>query len=210
MKRQMHLRAKIFATIIGALFGVFILHPFSMAMYHTMMMPGQHAGIGAALAMCADAFSRDMWQMSLFYAAFGGIFGFVVGLLIQRRYELMSARLEREHHEAVRQLIEEIVLTVTHYVRNANSAVGGFTRLAMKSSSDETVRNRLRVVIESSTQIDAVMAALQTIDEKDEREEIGTTHLRILNIRNKISDYLKARPVVKISENVVMQPCHIS
>lgn len=207
MEMKNRFRAKIYATLVGTLLGVFILHPFSMAMYHTMMMPGQHTSIGDALTMSLQAFSGHMWLMALFYAALGGLFGFSVGLLIQRNSDLLSAKLERQHHDNARQLIEEIVLTVTHYVRNANSAVGGYSRLAMKSSKDEAVSKRLRVVIESSTQIDAVMAALQGIDEKIEREEIGTTHLRMMNIRDQINAYLKAKPVLQLKEADAGTPC---
>jgi len=175
-----------------------------------MMMSGQHASLREALAMSLDAFSGHMWLMALFYAVFGGLFGYVVGLLFQRGRQLLSVELERQHHEAVRQLIEDIVLTVSHYVRNANSAVGGYTRLAMKSSKDENVSKRLQVVIESSTQIDAVMAALQSIDEKSEREEVGTTHLRMMKIQDQINSYLKTRPAVRIQESGEQQPCHPS
>ncbi len=187
------------ATAFGVLLGFFVLHPFSMVMYHTMMMRGHHTEIADALAMSLDAFSGHMWLMGLFYAGFGGMFGYLVGTLMQRGRDLLSAELERKHHEAAKQLIEEITLTVTHYVRNANSAVGGYTRLAMKSCTDETVSKRLGVVIESSNQIDAVMSAMQTIDEKVEREEIGTTHLRMMNIREQINQYLKSKPAPALS-----------
>ena len=56
-------------------------------------------------------------------------------------------------------------------------------------------------------QIDAVMAALQGIDEKIEREEIGTTHLRMLNIRDQINAYLKSKPVLQMKEADAVTPC---
>ena len=206
MDSKGNFQTEVYATLIGLLVGIFVLHPFSMAVYHTMMMPGQHAGIGEVLAMSLEAFSGHMWLMAVFYAVLGGLFGYVVGSLIQRSRALLSAELERRHHEAARQLIEEITLTVTHYVRNANSAVGGYTRLAMKSCKDETVSKRLCVVIESSNQIDAVMAALQTIDETIEREEIGTTRLRMMNIREQINQYLKSKPAPQMEDACEIHP----
>ncbi|MCB2141350.1 hypothetical protein KQH29_00240 [bacterium] len=74
-----HLRLSVY-TIMGSTGGFLLIHPFSMFVFSITGMTHYSTHFGALL----HSFEREMWPMWVWYAALGGIWGFGMGLLVNR------------------------------------------------------------------------------------------------------------------------------
>lgn len=162
-------RRRIGLTAAGAIIGG-LSHPLVMLAAHELgLMPPLHLD-GAAI--------HEMWPIIALYLACGA----GVGYLASRYLDYHDAI---EHHKATQEILEELTLTVAHYIRNANSVIGGHgRRLIERNEVAENARTKLNLMLHASDQIEAVVSALQTLDASTGLEPIGKTRLRMLDIRD--------------------------
>jgi hypothetical protein len=187
------MRVKLVAGVCGALVGALLLHPYSMIGYRLLMSDEPVAGFGEIWAWALQGLSFHMWPMTLFYAFFGAVMGYGLALLWEKNSELVARQMLRERQQAVQQMLQEVTMTVAHHILNANSVIGGHTRrMAKKHAADEELARKLAIVVEASAQIDAVVGALQALDSNVEKEEIGATQLRMLDIRDAVQKRIAA------------------
>jgi hypothetical protein len=127
--------------------------------------------------------------------------GAIIGLLIARYLDHHD---ELEHRKATQETLEELTLTVAHYIRNANSLIGCHSRRIISHNEvTEDVRKKIELIRNASDQIEAVVTSLQALDADTSVEPVGKTRLRMLNIR----DMVRARmvqPSVIIQESKVL------
>lgn len=173
----------------GSLLGVSVLHPYSMAVNRMLLEDAAQDSIGDALRWSLHAFSPHMWPMSVFYAMLGAGVGLGFALLLERQRRVASHRLEVEKRLIVQQTLREVTLTVAHHVRNANAQVGGFGRRLLRSNDlDDPQRSDLEKMIRASDRIESVVAALCLLQDIDEKEDVGSTNLKMLDLKRVISE----------------------
>jgi len=126
--------------------------------------------------ICAD--TSSFRRVTLLFA-FRGKRAYLLVRLLENRAEI-------ERRKATLDTLEKLTLTVAHYIRNANSTVGGYSRRLLTASHDAATLKKLELIRNASDQIEAVVASLQTIDEKTQTEEVGATEIRMLNIRDTV------------------------
>ena len=179
------LRSCLLYTVGGMVLGGLVLHTYSMIVCRLTMSNDGMPGISELVTLTWQCLQPKMWPMAAFYLIMGGFAGYGVHRLIQAREELVR-------RQATHETLENLTLTVAHHIRNANSSVGGYTRRLLSGQPDPETARKLQVVLSASSQIEAVVTALQTLDEKTETEEIGTTHLRMININEMIAQKMES------------------
>lgn len=173
--------------VAGSAFGVMGLHPYAMSVQRFLSSEGQPDALTDALRWSLHAFAPHMWPMMAFYALMGAAIGWGFAFFWDRQMRIAAHRIEVEKRQTVQQTLQELTLTVAHYIRNANAQIGGFARrLAKDEQLSETNRAEIAVVVEASAKIDAVVDALCSLKDIDATEEIGSTHLRMLDIKRVI------------------------
>ncbi|MCK6474301.1 MAG: hypothetical protein L6R28_21495, partial [Planctomycetes bacterium] len=173
--------------VAGGALGVMALHPYAMAVQRFLSSEGEPFSLADALRWSLHAFAPHMWPMMAFYALMGSAIGWGFAFFWDRQIRIAAHRIEVEKRQAAHQTLQELTLTVAHYIRNANAQVGGFARrLAKDEQLSETSRGEVGVVIAASAKIDAVVDALCSLQDIDATEEIGSTHLRMLDIKRMI------------------------
>ncbi len=181
------------ATFLGALGGVVVLHPYSMAVYR-LLVPMEHMSTASLPQWVAMSFSPHMAPMMAFYAAIGGAFGLCLKLVLIARARLAEQRAALETRRVAHETLQDTVLTLSHYIRNANASIGGYSqRLASKQLPPETIKQHAEIIHAEAIQIDAVMDALECLQDPEARENVGSTHIRMLDIRKQIQEKLDAR-----------------
>ena len=176
---------KVFPALIGAAIGGLVLHPFAMVVYRTLMVDKPLSSYAEPFMSAIHSFAPHMWPMTFFNAVLGAFFGLVMGGILKANHQLAKQQLETAEHKAAQETLKDITLTVAHYVRNANSLIGGYTsRLMEKPQPHEEILRQLAIVKNASMKIEAVVAALQTLDAGDGREEVGRTQMHMFDIRD--------------------------
>lgn len=173
---------------VGCLVGVVLLHPYAMAVNRFLLHEGG-SGLWDSLRWSVHAFAPHMWPMIAFYAFIGCGIGLGFALLLERQRRAAAHRLEIEKRLIVQQTLQEVTLTVAHHVRNANAQVGGFGRRLWKSKDlDDPQRLELEKMIQASDRIESVVAALCLLQDIDEKEDVGSTNLKMLDLKRVISE----------------------
>jgi signal transduction histidine kinase len=75
------------------------------------------------------------------------------------------------------------MVTLAHYIRNANMVVGGFSARLSKSLSDPDLQKELTLIQEASREIDAVIAALQDLTEISTVEYTASSHEQMIDLK---------------------------
>ncbi|MCZ7646174.1 MAG: hypothetical protein M5U26_12945 [Planctomycetota bacterium] len=152
-----------------------------------MLLSPEGRDIADALRWSGMAFSLHMWPMSVFYAILGGTFGLGVGLLLERKQELENTRRLVESAKLANETLREITRTVAHFVRNANSSIGGYARRLSKDSSlSSTAQEALSTIQEESLRIERVVVALYAIEDVTVQKESGSGGLALMDIQRNI------------------------
>jgi PAS domain S-box-containing protein len=61
--------------------------------------------------------------------------------------------------------LQDTMVTLAHYIRNANTVIGGFAARLLKHTSDDDTKQHLQLVHQASKEIDAVINSLQHLTE---------------------------------------------
>jgi signal transduction histidine kinase len=115
--------------VLGSASGVLVGHPLGMVVlnihrYINDLAPLQ---IGSTIL---HSFRLEMWPMLLLYAASGGVFGLVIGLILRRLQE-HRLRLDVFHQE-----FELQVATLRHHYKNLALGIHGFSGRIKRKMAD--------------------------------------------------------------------------
>ncbi len=158
--------SKTFCLLLGMVLGYLIFHPFTMlvfALFHTQEGSGirlDDLGVGAFMA-----YEPEMLPMAFAFVLFGGSLGFVVGLIIEKHRKLTHAQHEHEKSKIALETLNQLMITLSHYLLNANMVIGGKARRCQKKKSPSDIMPDLKVIEDQAKKIDAVINSLQEITE---------------------------------------------
>ena len=168
MKMMRKYRSQIIFTLIGIVAGYLMFHPYTMLVGFLM---NNHPGKTGSLYMnersiftlIRAAFEPAMLPMAVSFSLFGGITGLLIGIIADRRNRLYAAELENEKKKAALETLNRLMVTLSHYLLNANTVIGGMVR---RSRRDEAaVQASLDIIEEEAKKIDAVIRSLKEITE---------------------------------------------
>lgn len=161
-------RTQLLFTIAGICLGYLVLHPYSM-LVSTLLHVNQDGAFhvrwqdlsGKTLALSEPL----MLPMAGAFAVVGGIIGLLTGTLIARTRRLYATELMHERKKVALAITRSLVVTLSHYLLNANMIIGGKVRHCQRLTSNQDVRSSLTVIEEQGRKIDAVISALRRATE---------------------------------------------
>ncbi|MDI6854566.1 MAG: HAMP domain-containing sensor histidine kinase [Deltaproteobacteria bacterium] len=115
--------------LVGASLGIFLGHPLSMVAMNLHRYISDQAPLRIGQAIL-DSFHQRMWPMIFFYAASGGMFGAVIGFILQKLRERQQ-RLDVFHEE-----FELQVATLRHHYKNLALGIHGFSSRIKRKLGD--------------------------------------------------------------------------
>lgn len=129
--------------------------------------------------------------MAIPFAFFGGLTGFLIGMIIRRKKRLLELKYEGEKNEVALQTLKEVMVTLSHHLLNANMIIGGQVHHCRRTVSDEDILRSLDVVEEQGHRIDAVIKALRDVSEVKTTDYTTSGTVKMIDIAEEIEEQIK-------------------
>jgi signal transduction histidine kinase len=190
MKAGIKRRRVLMSGLAGAAIGYLILHPYSMLVYllhreHEAMERG--IDLSTAIHDAAFAFSRGMLHMGIPYALLGAVAGVFFGFWM----EAERRRDEMEKRAAAVDTLRQLMVTLSHYLLNATTVIGGYTSLVLRKEDNPELANHLEVIKKESENIEAVVRSLQSLETVETESYGGGSEVLMIDIKRQIEERLK-------------------
>ena len=189
-------RLHIISSIIGAMVGYFVFHPYTMLMSYVIHL---HEGgdIHWNWENLSDTFITNfqpsMFPMAAAFALLGSIIGLMTGIVINRKKMLFAIALENEKNQIALETLKRLMVTLSHYLLNANVIIGGEVRHYRKIVSDKDALSSLEVIKEQARKIDSVISALRKITEIKTADYTPNGHDLMIDITREIDEQLESQ-----------------
>jgi signal transduction histidine kinase len=166
MAKKLFKAKMVWFTLAGLAVGILLVHPVAMLAY-TMEHYRSSGPISFTFVLhqLRRAFGPGLVHMGLVFALLGGGAGFVLGAWFLEKERVVEEKMECLRSLAALETLKELMVTLAHYIRNANMVVGGFSDRLLKSISDPEQQEELRLIQHAAQEIDAVIATLQNLTE---------------------------------------------
>ncbi len=153
---------RIIYVSVGLVLGFIVLHPFAMIL-HWVIEPG--ASDQSNYLEAYHFFEPGMILMGLAFGLLGGLTGFLLTITIERGRRLLISEHEKEKREIALRTVHNLVVTLSHYLLNANMIIGGKVRHCRKIALNNDLLESLAVIEEQGLKIDAVLNSLRGLVE---------------------------------------------
>jgi signal transduction histidine kinase len=175
---------QVWFTLAGVAVGILLVHPVAMLVY-TMEHhpPSAPLSVPFVLHQLRRAFSPYLVRIGLVFAFLGGVAGWIAGSWFLQKKRLEAEKIEHLRSITALETLKELMVTLAHYIRNANMVVGGFSARLSKSIPDPDLQKELRLIQEASREIDAVIAALQDLTKISTVEYTASSHERMIDLK---------------------------
>ena len=198
MATAVRLSKMVWFTLGGMLVGYLLVHPFAMLAYilgpqhpHT---PWDFSLWGYQLRF---SFSTDMLAMGAAFALMGGMAGSFLGAWHLQKEQLAAERLESQRRLTALETLRDLMVTLAHYIRNANMVIGGFSARLRKQIPDPILQDQLSRIQQAAQEIEAVIASLESLDKIDRSSYISSWETRMIDLKQELETRLKATDVNK-------------
>lgn len=188
-------RTPLIFSLFGALVGYLFLHPYTMIVYALAhihqsgkFFPEWHWGEVFNLSL--GAFSPVMLPMTVAFLFMGGLAGYLIGVLAGRKKRLEAAERENENKKVALQTLNELMVTLSHYLLNANMIIGGMVHHCQKKKLDNDILASLNTIGEQAARIDAVIGALKKVTEVKTASYTSDGQASLLDISQELEQLL--------------------
>jgi len=155
-------RARVLAaSLIGAALGYLILHPYTVVVYG--LYGRGESGIEAfslkgIVREALSAFRMGHLQMGIPFAILGAAAGLFLGAWLdtKRRTEEMELR------TCATDTMKTLMVTLSHYLLNAATIIGGFAWRIQKAAKDEDTVHHAVIIRKEADNVEAVVKSLQS------------------------------------------------
>lgn len=165
--------------------GYLLVHPFAMLAY---MLRPQHPAATMDLSLWEHqvklAFSSEMLVMGGAFSLMGGVAGLCLGA-----WHLQ--RMESQRRQAALQTLRELMVTLAHYIRNANQVIGGFSIHLQKHIDHPELLRQKGLIHQASHEIDQVINSLENLSEMDHSRYIGPWETKMINLKQDLESRLE-------------------
>ncbi len=179
--------------LLGMAVGFVVFHPYTMVVYSLLHShdTGFHLHWDDLKSQAFLAFEPNMLPMAIAFVVFGGAVGLLVGIAIEKTKRLVRAEAEREKSKIALETLEQLMVTLSHYLLNANMVIGSKARRCQKKASQKDILSDLSIIEEEAHKIDAVMKSLREVTEvKTTLYSTGGT-TRMIDIAREIETRIK-------------------
>ncbi len=186
-------RTSILFTMVGMVAGYLIFHPYAMTVYlatHVHWNGELHLHWKELFSNVSEALGPTMFTMSLPFILFGGVIGLLMGIIVERTRKLEAEKFEHEMEKVALETLKKLMVTLSHYLLNANMIIGGKVRRCRKISSNEEILDSLAVIEENGRKIDAVISALRRVTEVKTADYTAGGRVEMLDIAEEIEAQL--------------------
>ena len=180
--------------ILGAGVGHLLVHPYAMVAYSLMEMHREgHFMIHMdhVLSAARSIFDPFMLPMTISFSLLCGVSALLMGMVRDKKRKLHEADIENERKKASADTLHRLMVTLSHYLLNANTVIGGAVRHCRRHASPEEITSSLKVIEEQAHKIDAVLAALRKITDIKTADYSSGGHDFMLDIAKEIEAILK-------------------
>jgi hypothetical protein len=181
-------KLKVMWFILGGMaVGILLVHPVARLVY-TMrhLHPATPLTIPLVLHELGQAFGPDLLPLGLAFAALGGAVGWLLGAWYIQKAQLAAEQIKYLRSFTALETLQELMITLAHYIRNANMVVGGFSAHLLKCLPDQECQRQLHLIQQAAKEIDAVIAALQNISEINTVEYTSSSHELMIDLKQDI------------------------
>ena len=152
--------------LVGMLVGFFIIQPLNVLVYNLAPeIRVEYHNISfwkRLLEMSTDSTSIFM---GLFFAFLGGVTGLWFGMWLDQKDRLQAEQVESARRLAALETLKDLMVTLAHYIRNANTIIGGFSGNLAQHLTDEKQKEHAQLIHQASKKIDSVIDSLQNLTE---------------------------------------------
>jgi len=182
--------------ILGAGAGHLLVHPYAMVAYSLMDMYREGRltiHMGHVLSAARSIFDPVMLPMTISFSLLSGFAALLMGVVRDKKRKLQEAAIESERKKASVDTLHSLMVTLSHYLLNANTVIGGAVRHCRRHASPEEIALSLKVIEEQAHKIDAVIAALRNITDIKTADYTSGGHDLMLDIAKEMEQLLKER-----------------
>ncbi|MBI5663544.1 MAG: hypothetical protein HZC49_00430 [Nitrospirae bacterium] len=181
-------------TLTGIVVGYLMFHPYTMLVSFFMNNHPDNTGRlymneKSIFTLIQATFDPAMFPMAVSFALFGSITGLLIGMIIDRRKRLYEAELENEKKKAALETLHRLMVTLSHYLLNANTVIGGMVRRSRRNEAN--VQASLDSIEEEAKKIDAVIRSLKEITEIRTADYTTSGKDLMIDITRNIEEHLK-------------------
>jgi signal transduction histidine kinase len=181
------------SVLAGMGLGFFVVQPFAVLVYNlspeTRLAFAEFAFWQRLMEM---SLSRTSLFMGLGFALLGGVSGFFLASWTSHKERLAAAQVESAKRLAAVETMQELMVTLAHYIRNANMVIGGFSLRLSKDAGDEGRKEQLRLIQEKSREIEAVISSLQNLTEISAIQYINSSAAKMIDLKEDLEKRLAA------------------
>jgi signal transduction histidine kinase len=171
-------------TLAGVAVGILLVHPIAMLVYTLEHHPpSAPLSLSFVLDHLGRAFGPYLVRIGLVFAFLGGVAGWVVGSWFLEKKRLEAEKIEHLKSITALETLKELMVTLAHYIRNANMVVGGFSSRLIKCIPEPELQEELHLIQQASQEIDAVIAALQELTEISTVKYTDSSHERMIDLK---------------------------
>ncbi len=131
--------------------------------------------------------------MGLAFAVLGGITGLFFGSWLYHRDCLFAEKLESQQRLAALETLKNLMVTLAHYIRNANMVIGGFSNLLARNATDPQMEEQLHLIHRASQEIEAVIDSLQQLTEITTAQYMASGTARMIDLKKELDERLAAK-----------------
>ena len=185
-------RIVVLSTVAGAATGYLVLHPYTMLVYG---LYGRHEAMAApsdiigVLREAVRSFTPSMIHMGLPFALVGGVAGLFYGFWLVS----LRQREEMEKRACAVSALKELMVTLSHYLLNASTVVGGYAAHILKTEDDENIKRHVLVIREEAEYIEAVVKSLQSIESVVTEHYTKDSETMMLDIKEDLEKRLREK-----------------
>lgn len=149
--------------ITGAFIGYIIFHPYAMAIDFFLGYKMDIYSWKDIIHTFFVTLSPQMFPMSVAFAFFGGLNGLFIAIIVERKKKLYVLEHENEKKKVALETLQRLMITLSHYLLNANTITAGMARRCLKYNSAEDMKDSIDIIEEQAKKIEAVIMALKKI-----------------------------------------------
>lgn len=191
-------RPQFVLPILGALLGYLLLHPYTMAVYTLAHLHRSGNLLGGwqwndVLGLGLTSFKPSMIPMAVPFALLGALIGLLSGILMEKRKRLNTVEHENEKKKVALETLGQLMVTLSHYLLNANMIIGGKVRRLKRTVADNELLSAFEIIEEQAEKIDAVVGALNRITEIKTTSYTSQGQALLIDITKEIEESLQQK-----------------
>jgi len=197
-----YFRRIIWPTLAGMAVGFFIIQPLNVLLYNLAPQ--------IRLEFHDISFWKRLFEMStdstslfmgVIFGLFGGVTGLGFGMWLHQRDRLMAEQVESARRLSALETLKELMITLAHYIRNANMIIGGFSNNLAQHASDPKQKEHAQLIHEASKEIDTVINSLQNLKEISVTQYISSGTAEMIDLKEELNKHLVSSETSKAKNN---------